>query len=87
VVALADGLCGLVEGVDGGGAADGDEGFFFQATPELSKAPFFEEFAARVALVGWHVGTWSNTYGLSSKEDGTLSDSEDGGGASGPGMF
>jgi len=33
MVALADRLCGLVEGIAGGEAADGDEGLFFEAAP------------------------------------------------------
>ena len=48
MVALADRFGGLVESVAGSEAADGDEGLFFEAAPELAEALFFEEIA-----VGW----------------------------------
>ena len=69
-IALPDGAAGVVEGPAGYGDAEGDEGFFFEATGELLPAVFFVKIA----------GTWSaevrlrgidwQTHGSLSKEEG-----------------
>jgi hypothetical protein len=48
VVALPDRFRCLIESINGGGAANGDEGLFFYSAPQLSEALFFEEFAAKL---------------------------------------
>lgn len=42
-ITLADGAAGVVKGPAGYGDAEGDEGFFFEATGEFLPAVFFKE--------------------------------------------
>jgi hypothetical protein len=49
MVAGADGLRGLVEGIAGGGATERDQRFFTEPAGEFAEAGFIEEFAE----VGW----------------------------------
>lgn len=70
-VAFADGARGVDEGPDGQADAEGDEGFFFEATGELLPAVFIEEFTEMV--VSWGESAESiagETYLSRSKEEG-----------------
>lgn len=46
-ITLADGAAGVVESPAGYGNAQGDEGFFFEATSELVPAVFFVEISEK----------------------------------------
>lgn len=72
-ITLADGAAGVVEGPAGYGDAEGDEGFFFEATGEFLPAVFFKEIA----------GQWSADDTLRTGIDGeTHASKEEGRGAS-----
>lgn len=51
-IALPDGAAGVVEGPAGYGDAEGDEGFFFEATGELLPAVFFVKIGVAVERGG-----------------------------------
>lgn len=72
-ITLADGAAGVVKGPAGYGDAEGDEGFFFEATGEFLPAVFFKEIA----------GEWSVEVPCAREIDGeTHASKEEGRGAS-----